>query len=332
LPLYISNDPLHYDLYKYSPTCALFFALWAPLPDFLGLLLWTSLNILLPFFALHKIIGLNAKQKNLMALVILAESFTASLNAQSNGLVLGLLMLSIASFQKDKIAHTVIWILLAGFIKVFGWIFFLIFLIKPQHIKKGILYGLVWAAIIVLLPLLWVGWEYLLSEYRWWLLLLQNDNSQFLKLSFMGWFHAWFGVLPPKMIVLAIALMIQIIPLWFYRKHNHLTHSFIYKYAASLLVWVVLFNHMSESATYIIAVGGLAIYFSGEIHRGFSLLVVLVLVVLFTVLGPTDIYPREMRVFLVEKIQMKAFPMILFWFYCLWDLCSINRYLTKMVH
>ncbi len=37
--------------------------------------------------------------------------------------------------------------------------------------------------------------------------------------------------------------------------------------AARLLLWVVLFNHMAESATYVIAVGGIVLFFSGEAHR-----------------------------------------------------------------
>ena len=73
LPLYISNDPLHYDLFKYSPTCALAFLPFNWLPTTVGLFLWNLINMLLPLWALHQIIGLRTKTRNILALFLLAE-------------------------------------------------------------------------------------------------------------------------------------------------------------------------------------------------------------------------------------------------------------------
>jgi hypothetical protein len=315
LPLYISNDPLHYDLFKYSPSCALAFAPLSLLSDAVGLLLWTFLNIALPVWALQRVLGLHYNTKIGMTVVLLAESFTASVNSQSNGIVLGLLLLALANFQRNQIPQTVLWILCAGFIKIFGWIFFLVFLLKPQHMIKGVGYAVVFALMIILAPLLWVSSDYLISEYRWWLLLLQNDSSHYLKLSFMGWLSAWFSINPPKNVVLLVALIVQIIPLLFRKFRQENTNAWIAKFGASLLLWVVIFNHMSESATYVIAVGGMALFFSGDIQRGKWYYGILSAVVLLTVLGPTDLYPKEWRIWMVETAQLKAFPVIILWVY-----------------
>lgn len=315
LPLYISNDPLHYDLFKYSPSCALAFSPLSLLSDAVGLLLWTFLNIALPVWALQRVLGLHYNTKIGMTVVLLAESFTASVNSQSNGIVLGLLLLALANFQRNQIPQTVLWILCAGFIKIFGWIFFLVFLLKPQHMIKGVSYAVVFALMIILAPLLWVSSDYLISEYRWWLLLLQNDSSHYLKLSFMGWLSAWFSINPPKNVVLLVALIVQIIPLLFRKFRQENTNAWIAKFGASLLLWVVIFNHMSESATYVIAVGGMALFFSGDIQRGRWYYGILSAVVLLTVLGPTDLYPKEWRIWMVETAQLKAFPVIILWVY-----------------
>jgi len=93
-------------------------------------------------------------------------------------------------------------------------------------------------------------------------------------------------------------------------------------YGSSLLLWVVLFNHMSESATYVIAVGGMAIFFSGDFIRiNLKNATVLAMVLLLTILGPTDLYPREMRYWIVESAQLKAFPVlvsyVIIWYHCL---------------
>lgn len=328
LPLFIGND-LHYDLFKYSPTCAMGFLPFHWLPTEIGLLTWNLLNLVLPFWALHQIIGLNAKMRNILLLFLLGEGITSLLNAQSNGLVLGLLLSAIGAFQREKTGKAVLLILLSGFIKIFGWIFFLLFILRPKSLPKAIAFGAIYATILLLLPLVFVSTDYLISEYRWWFLLLQQDGGTYVKLSFMGWFQAWFGYLPPKNAVLLAALIVQLLPLWFMyqstQKHRRGMPTRPYdaplQYGASLLLWVVLFNHMSESATYVIAVGGIVLFFSGEaIERRRSVSIILTAVLLFTVLGPTDIYPRTLRYWIVETAQLKAFAVLIAYFYMLWSL------------
>jgi len=324
LPLYISNDPLHYDLFKYSPTCALAFLPFNWLPTTVGLFLWNLINMLLPLWALHQIIGLRTKTRNILALFLLAEGVTSLLNSQSNGLVLGLLMMSIGAFQREKTGKAVFLILASGFIKIFGWIFFLMFLIRPKSIPKAMLYGVFYSLVLMAIPLLFVSRDYLISEYRWWFVLLGQDSNTYLKLSFMGWLQSWFGFVPPKNMLLFIALLLQITPLWWRIKRESSARSitnFSLLYGSSLLVWVVLFNHMSESATYIIAIGGIALFFSADdnpIDR--RTILILLMVFLLTILGPTDIYPRAIRYWIVETAQLKAFPVLvaylLMWYRC----------------
>jgi len=325
LPLYISNDPLHYDLFKYSPTCALAFLPFYWPPTTMGLLVWNLVNMLLPLWALHQIIGLRTKTRNILALFLLAEGVTSLLNAQSNGLVLGLLMMAIGAFQREKTGKAILLILASGFIKIFGWIFFLLFLLRPKAIPKGMLFGIMYGSILLGLPLLFVSVDYLVSEYRWWFVLLGQDSHTYVKLSFMGWLQSWFGFTPPKNAVLFLALFVQMIPLWWRFKvavNSGSSTKFSLLYGSSLLLWVVLFNHMSESATYVIAVGGMAIFFSGDFIRiNLKNATVLAMVLLLTILGPTDLYPREMRYWIVESAQLKAFPVlvsyVIIWYHCL---------------
>lgn len=78
---------------------------------------------------------------------------------------------------------------------------------------------------------------------------------------------------------------------------------------------------MSESATYVIAVGGIVLFFSGEaIERRRLVSIILTAVLLFTVLGPTDIYPRALRYWIVETAQLKAFAVLIAYIYMLWSL------------
>lgn len=267
--------------------------------------------------------------RNILLLFLLGEGITSLLNAQSNGLVPGLLLSAIAAFQREKTGKAVLLILLSGFIKIFGWIFFLLFILRPKSIPRAIIFGAVYATILLLLPLVFVSTDYLISEYRWWFLLLQQDGGTYVKLSFMGWFQAWFGYLLSKNGVLLAALILQLLPLWFMYQSTQKNRRDIptrpydapLQYGASLLLWVVLFNQMSESATYVIAVGGIVLFFSGEaIERRRLVSIILTAVLLFTVLGPTDIYPRALRYWIVETAQLKAFAVLIAYIYMLWSL------------
>jgi hypothetical protein len=111
---------------------------------------------------------------------------------------------------------------------------------------------------------------------------------------------------------------------------------------------MVIFNHMAESATYVIAVGGamlaLSQIFSGSnpsmegsnisqaakivkhyasSHGSWAFGFVILL--LFTMLGPTDIYPKEVRFWIVETAQLKAFPCILLWGMVLLEMFKVVR-------
>jgi len=88
---------------------------------------------------------------------------------------------------------------------------------------------------------------------------------------------------------------------------------------------------MAESATYVIAVGGAMLAFSqvkfmnnadfepvkntqlNDVRNNSTWILAFIMMFLFTMLGPTDVYPKEVRFWIVETAQLKAFPCILLW-------------------
>jgi hypothetical protein len=77
---------------------------------------------------------------------------------------------------------------------------------------------------------------------------------------------------------------------------------------------------MAESATFIIAVAGVLLWFNYTSLSKFWRIVFLIPVIAFTCFGPSDIYPRAMRHLIVEEWQLKVFPCILVWVVCLGEL------------
>lgn len=304
----------HYDLYKYPPIFAMFMAPFYALPVFPGYLVWTILNVFLPIYALKQLGILNSTRNKILLLAILPEAITAALNSQSNGLVVGLLILSVDALFREKTFFAILWIFLSAYIKIFGLLFLVLFLFFPNQIRKGFSYGLVVFFVFLLLPAIFGGIDVLLWQYKNWLQLLQNDHQNFVKYSVMGWIQSWFKLHPGKNVVMFAGLLIQLLPIIFKWKIRT-DRFFVITYAASLLVWMVIFNHMAESATFIIAVLGIYCYLASQNKWTPLQWILLILVVAFTILGPTDIYPANWRDIIVKDLQLKVFPCIAFWFY-----------------
>ncbi len=311
-PLYQTYHPDYYDVFKYTPTFAVFFGIFAFLPDLVGLILWNLLNAILPFYAFSQLIVFQQDKKLFILIFILLELVTSLMNSQSNGLLLGLMMLGISAFQREQISKSVLFILLTAFIKLFGVVLFALYLLKPHLIKKSIVYSIVIFSILFLLPLVFISWDYLLIQYEKMFLLLKKDSLTFVKFSVNGWIYNWFGFLPNKTYLLIFGLVAQLVPIYFIRLKT-LNNDILLKYAASWVVWTVIFNHMAESATFVIAVGGISLYLLSLKKWNWVHYILIFLTVAFTELGPTDIYPVSLRIWIVETAQLKVFPCILFW-------------------
>ena len=367
--LYIHYPLEQYDLFKYPPTFALLFAPFSMLPDFLGYSVWTALNLLLPVFAIYKLQGVSSRVKATMSALLLLEGFTSALNSQSNGLMLGLLLFAFVALQNGRISQAVLFIWLTAFIKLFGILFFAMLLVFPGAMKKSLVRVPVIFGALYLLPLPVLGWEGLQRQYASMFNLLAHDHGYFVKYSVMGWLQQWFGLRPNKNLILILGLGLQCIPLLVFIIKQKLWRSgsleqinskslerWQFLFAASWLLWMVIFNHMAESATYVIAVGGAMLALSQLVtsenthfgttkisgmiygqsksidsnshsnnsvknvgwhgylsYKNSPWIAAFIMMFLFTMLGPTDIYPKEVRFWIVETAQLKAFPCILLW-------------------
>jgi len=342
--LYIHYPQEQYDLFKYPPTFALLFAPFSMLPDFLGYSIWTALNLLLPVFAIYKLQGVSSRVKAAMSAPLLLEGFTSALNSQSNGLMLGLLLFAFVAMQNGRISQAVLFIWLTAFIKLFGVLFFAMLLVFPGALRKSLLRVPVIFVVLYLLPLPVLGWEGLQQQYASMFNLLAHDHGYFVKYSVMGWLQQWFGLRPNKNLILILGLGLQCLPLlvliikqklWrsgsLQQMNSKSLERWQFLFAASWLLWMVIFNHMAESATYVIAVGGAMLAFSqvkfmnnadfesvkntqlDDVRNNSPWILAFIMMFLFTMLGPTDVYPKEVRFWIVETAQLKAFPCILLW-------------------
>lgn len=318
--LYVLYEKEYFDLYKYSPTFAVFFGLFSWLPDIVGLLLWNILNSALLVYAVYALPRLELKYKTLILLCCCVEMMTSVQDSQSNALMAGLLVLAFGFFERNKIWRATLCIVLTVFIKIFGIIFLLLLLFYRQK-PKIILSATVWAMLLAVLPLLFTGITHLWQLYLSWLNLLGNDHSASAGISFFSWINTWFHIYPGKTAVLGLGtlpLLVSAARVW---QHNHFsTRMALF---SGMLIWVVIFNHKAESPSYIIAATGVCLwYFNSRITALNTVLLVIFL--LFTSLSPTDIFPAELRNNYLVPYAVKAVPCILVWFRITWELLTYH--------
>ncbi len=326
LNLYSTYSNEQYDLFKYTPSFALFFGLFALLPNALGLFIWNLLNVALPILGFSQLLGLNKKTKPLWLLLLIPEMLTSVLNSQSNGLILGLMLLSLAAIQRENTLKAVVFICITGFIKIFGIALFAVFLLYPNQLKKAILQAFVVLLILFGLPLIVTSFDTLRQQYFNYFDLLKNDGNTFVKYSVMAWLNTWFNFNIGKNIILLIGLIIQLIPLFFqsdYLRKNRIIYGF------SWMIWVVIFNHMAESATYIIAVGAIMAYLALKDKLSIFHFIALFLLFFFTELGPSDLYPKYLRIWIVDTAQLKVFPCIVLWLMIFFEIIKFDNIRLK---
>ena len=314
--LYVLWPQEQWDLYKYSPTFALFFAPFAMLPDVIGLSLWNLLNALVLVIALMKIPGLKDKARKLLFLFILVEFITSMQNTQANAMVCGLTILTFVFLEDKKYLLASLCVMLNVYVKIFGLVSLALFLMYPNRLKS-VAYSAMWFIVLLVLPVFFIGYNSLMMQYKSWLFMLQNDYSASYGLSVMGWLNSWFGITPDKMLVIATGAVFFCVPLIFYKRYNN--YQFRYLTLASILIWVIIFNHKAESATFILASTGVALWYFIK-KRGVGDTILLFCVLVFTVLSPTDIFPPYVKKNFIYPYVLKAVPVIFVWCKLWWEM------------
>lgn len=315
---YIEYPDVQWDLYKYSPAFSLFFSIFALQPDLSGLIFWSFLNAFILLLSVYLIKNIPDKQKSLILLFCAVELMISLQNEQSNGLMAGLLILAYVFLEKNNLLLSTLMIMLSVFIKLFGIVGFAMFLFYPKKWKAA-LYSLMWFTILAAIPLLICDINQLIFIYKSWWLMLSNDYSTSLGYSVMGWLSTWFSLEPNKYAIILGGAVIFILP--FLRIKQYSNPWFRLLLLSSTLIWVVIFNHKAESPTFIIAMAGATIWFFSTKQNWLNITLI-VLAIIFTSLGTTDIFPSEVRNQIFIPFNLKAFPLILIWIKITYDLLA----------
>ena len=312
--IYGLHPNLYFDNYKYSPTFAWLMGPFYYMPDLLGLILWNLLNTVVLLAGVWFYLSDEKdpdQQRRVALLIIILEALITAQNLQSNNLIVGAMLLGLYHLRNERVWQAAFFFVLCAFIKFYGVAaagFFLFYPKKPQFILAMI----VWTVLFAIAPLTMIPFDHLLAEYQEWLNVIVVSKLG-VQVSILGIAQTWFGMAKTDANYRILELsgaMLFLLP--FLRFGLWSDRLFQRRMVAYFLLFMIVFNKMAESPTYVLAVTGVALWWVTLDAPTRLDQILLVLVIVFTSLSPTDIFPRFLRELFVAY-NIKALPCILVW-------------------
>ena len=325
IPLYVPHPTRHVDLFKYSPTFAIFMAPFWLIPRAPGVVLWNLLNALAPCWAVSRL-NLDARAKAFVILFSLVELQTTLHSAQSNGLIAATMIGAFAALERNRVVEAALFLALGVTIKPFAAVAGLLFVFYPRK-GRFLAAGTFSTLVLGLLPASILGITGLLSAYREWFTLLAHDRSHEANYSLATLLESTLGLRAPDVAFVLPGVVFLILPLA--RRTLWQTPGYRLMVLAGMLIWVVIFNHKAESPTYIIAVLGVGLWAMAE-PRGRGRTLLLVFVFLLTEASSTDLFPRDLRMRYLQPYSLKALPCVAVWLALTWRLLTGRRFATRL--
>lgn len=257
LPLYDAY-PQYDGHFFYNPTFAIMFIPYAYLPIPLGLLAWGMTLMMAFYYGLRllpiqrdkvvfiyffSVISLVSALQNLdTAPMVAAGIFAAFVYAERKDYFRATFFPNVGFFVKGYVAIGACFLMMRKFKRrVFPYVFF-------------------WFSFFLFLPLLKYSPSELYQIYQQWGVSYANDRINHVGITVMGLLRSTLGISISVLGVQVFAgfLLVLTMVLISLRKNYPKVKFHFLSY---ILIWVVIFNHLAETPTYIIAVPGVAIWY-----------------------------------------------------------------------
>lgn len=324
MPLYIIY-PEDGNYFLYGPLFTVLMAPLAVLPYQLGRLLWMLIITVVPFWSIRKTCFTRYQQVFILWFVA-AEAYLCTLDSESNSLILAILIFSFYLIDKEEDRWAALLIALGTTTKLFG-IVGLAFLPFSHHKLKLIGWTAAWTAILLVLPMLVFGVDYISQQYLAWydVLVHKNDLNQFAagqNVSLLGIVRKVSGCATYSDLWLMIPGMVLFaLPYLRFKQYQHA--AFRQTILASVLMFIILFATSSENYGYIIAMTGVAIWYTAAPWKRDKWDVALmVLAFILTSMSSSDLFYKPLWREVIKPYSLKALPVTIIWLKLTYELCK----------
>lgn len=332
--LYAFYPEQYYDHNLYGPIFSIIIAPFAILPPVIGLLCWELFMSIILFLAIR-----NLPLRHLPIIFIMwfvtNEVLGALQMAQFNIIITALIISTYSAIRAGKNWAAALFIMIGTMTKIYGIVAIALVVFSR---KKFSLFGWmsVWAAVLFILPMLISSPSFIIGQYSQWISTLfaknnLNAEAVYQNISTLGMIHRITGTNFNDLYILIPAFLLFMLPS--IRLNQYKSYGFQWALVASLLMCVILFSTGSESSGYIIALTGVAIwYITAPWQRSKVDMFLLILVLVISSFGHSDLMPRAIRKGFILPYALKALPITLVWLKLIWEMCVKNYAVTGMLN
>ena len=327
LPLYIHYPEQYFDLNLYGPTFSLVIAPFAVPPTWLGMLLWLIALTLFLYVAIrHNVF--TTYQQVFIYWFCAHELLNGIQMQQFNIAIAAIIVLSYYCIEREKDFWAAFFIMLGTFVKIYG-IVGLAFFFFSKHKGKFIGSLIIWAVILFVAPMVISSPGYIAGQYLEWFNVLTHKNADNMfshgtNISLLGVVRKISGCATYSDLWLIIPGLIAFAAPYL-RFGQYTNNAFRQTLLASVLMFTVLFSTGSENSTYIIAVVGVAIWYTAAPWQRSKWDVALMVYVFFCcTMAHSDLMPRFIREEYMKPYGLKALPVILVWLKLCYEMVTKN--------
>lgn len=312
--------PAEYDDHNlYGPIFSYVIAPFAVLPDWFGVILWVMANAFFLFYAIKQL-PLTSKAIKIIFLIAAIEFMTSVHNVQFNPMVTAWIILSYTFIKKEKDFWGIFFIVLGTLAKIYGIVGILFFFFSKNKLKF-IAFFLFWLIVLFCLPMLISSPAFVIQSYKDWMLTLSAKNLLNINISYvnmqdltvMGIIRRTFRYNElSNLMVIIPAIILLGLPLLRFKLYKNTV--FQLSYLCLALISVVIYSSGAESSTYVIAMVGVAIWYSiNQNDKNKINNVVLIFAIFVTSLASTDLVPQFIKHDIVRAYALKALPCFVVW-------------------
>ncbi|RYC71567.1 glycosyltransferase family 87 protein [Spirosoma sordidisoli] len=309
--LYAEYPAEYFDHYHYAPTFAALFSPVFALPYSVGLFLWQLLFAAVWVYAIYRM-PLTHRQQVFAYWFGLHELFTSIVNSQTNPLIGAIPLFAFLCFEKRQPFWAACFIMLGFNVKIYSLVAAGLFVLYPQR-GRFLVSMVFWAVVLGLLPLLFTTPDKLAWQYDLWVrqLLIKSDHDKWANTSIHRLLHLFVSPNLDTSVIIGSGVLLFCTVYVHIKRYSEQTFKQLL--LASILIFQVIFNPVSESPTYITAVTGVILWWfvcpQSRLDRG-----LLISCFVLTIMSPSDLFPAFLRNELVLPYGLKALPCVLIWF------------------
>ncbi len=322
--LFVGYATEYLDTNHYGPFFSIIIAPFAILENNIGCFLWCIANAAFLFYAV-RCLPVSFTKQNIVLLIGALEMMTAIHNTQFNPMLTAWIMLAYILVKEEKDFWATLFIAAGILTKLYGIVGLAFFLFSNNKVTFLWSFAM-WMIALFCLPMVISSPQFIVQCYQDWYssLVEKNDintESVMQGMTVMRLVKKIFN-LPqlPDIIFLGIAAIMYVLPLFRFKLLKSI--NFQLHYLAFLLIGLVIYSSSAESATFVIAIMGVAIWYILQEEKKWWALALLVFALILTSLSTTDFFPKFIKVEYVRPYALKSLPCFLVWLAIAYQLLS----------